>query len=519
MRRSKSLYLLLVSLVLAVYYIVIGIYLNKAGYYNQESLFYIEKARIILNSAGDRLKVMGLTSPLLPFYSAFIFTSINYMLAPLIASALGMAVLFNTMANTMIKKLNNDYYLLLLVIIFLFHPGILYAACSGKSIYLILLFFYLFFLNMVKFYNSNTTFHVSIASICFVLLVFCDYKFIWLALFFIPLVLAISIHTLNLSERESIFRLFLSFNNPSLRRKLINKTFSIYMIIFILPIASMMIYKMLNLTHANDANYFLESPYASWSVLADRIAYSMFNPSVSRILPEISILISLKAILYCPLIILALYLFKHHLYQILTLLTPFGLIEFLRIKYDKVYLAQQYFLIFLVLSLLCIIYKAKPVKKQTTFTLILTLVVLLQLYTGYIFLAKSMIPEEQNFAAALAGNAPKITQQENIDIAAYINNLPPSSRVLVDDAIAYPIVALTDNIKIYTLPYQESYLSAIESPNKYDEYMLVASDTNPVSSYTQLNKLYLQTVRNRGQLGDLQKIYQTDNWVLYRIHL
>jgi len=102
----------------------------------------------------------------------------------------------------------------ILLIIFLLHPGMLFAATSGKSIALIMLFFFMFFFNLLKFYSSNTTFHVSIASISLVLLIFCDYKFIWLTLFFIPLVLSITIKSLNLGEQESIFRLFISFNNP-----------------------------------------------------------------------------------------------------------------------------------------------------------------------------------------------------------------------------------------------------------------------------------------------------------------
>jgi hypothetical protein len=153
--------------------------------------------------------------------------------------------------------------LYLVLIMFFFHPGIIYAACSGKAIYLVLTFFFLFFFNLLKFYRSNTTFHVSIASICLVTLIFCDYRFIWLTLFFVPLVLAISIQSLNLGEKESIFRLFLSFNSPSLRRKLISKTFAIYVILFILPVASVICYKLLNLTHSGDLNYFIEVPTIS----------------------------------------------------------------------------------------------------------------------------------------------------------------------------------------------------------------------------------------------------------------
>ena len=189
--KNQSKYLLLITVLLAVYYVVCGIYLNQLGYYSQEGLFYVEKTKIILDGVGNRLKVMGLTAPLLPFYTSFIFSIKNNILAPLIASSICTAALFYLMAWSLVKRVGDIFYLLVLLIIFLFHPGILYAATSGKSIAMVLIFFFLFFLNLLKFYRSNTTFHVSIASICLVILIFCDYKFIWLTLFFIPLVLFI----------------------------------------------------------------------------------------------------------------------------------------------------------------------------------------------------------------------------------------------------------------------------------------------------------------------------------------
>jgi hypothetical protein len=49
-------------------------------------------------------------------------------------------------------------------------------------------------------------------------------------------------------------------------------------------------------------------------------------------------------------ILIAIYLFRESTYQVLTLLTPFAFIEFLHLKYDKVYLAYQYYMIFVVLA-------------------------------------------------------------------------------------------------------------------------------------------------------------------------
>jgi hypothetical protein len=515
--RKKSTYLILITIVLAAYYLVCGIYLNKLGYFNTETLFYIEKAKIVFEGLGNRLKVMGLTAPILPFYGTFIFTSIDYILAPVIASAIGTALLFYLIAATLLKNVKGDYYLFVLIILFFMHPGILYTACSGKGIYLVLIFFYLFFLNILKFYRSHTTFHVSVASICLVTLTFCDYRFIWLTLFFIPLVLSITIQSLNLSEQESIFRLFLSFNSPSLRRKLINKTFALYIIIFILPIASILCYKLLNLTHANDLNYFIESPYATWNVLTDKLNYDLTTANQSYYIPDVSILVSAKMILYCPLILLAVYLFKENTYQVLTLLTPFGFIEFLRIKYDKINLAHEFYLIFIILALLCIITKSPSFKNQRLLKLLVAAGVLIQLYSGYYFLKNSPIVEEQKFMSILLNPVVNTDQDSNRDIANYINSLPDNSQVLVDDAIAYPIVAFVDNIQKLTLPYQDKFLTSLESPQGYVDYIMIATAKNKMTGYTQLNNKYTEIIKNADAGLSMQKVYETDDWVLYRI--
>ncbi|WP_454803629.1 hypothetical protein [Mucilaginibacter phyllosphaerae] len=516
MKVKGTQYLFILTFILIVYYLVCGIYLNKLGYYNHESLFYIEKAKIVFEGVGNRLKVMGLTSPIIPFYATFIFTPFK-TLAPVMASAIGTAVLFYVIASTVLKRLNDEEYVWLLLIIFLFHPGIIYTAASGKSIYLILIFFFLFFLNLFKFYRSNTTFHVSIASISLVALIFCDYRFIWLTLFFLPMVLSITIHSLNLGEQESIFRLFLSFNSPSLRRKLINKTFALYIILFSLPIAAVLCYQLLNLTHASDLNYFNESPYATWNVLIDKLSFDQLTANTAYHIPETSILLSARVILFAPMLLIAMYLFRESTYQVLTLLIPFVFIEFLHIKYDKVFLAYQYYLIFLILAYLGVVFKAHTVKNHRSFKLLLLITVVFQLYTGWQYLNGSYIAEERSFANVLSKREVEEAQKENMGIATYLNSLPSDANVLIDDAIGYGIIAFTQDIKPVIMPYRGNFLSALESPGRYINYIVVANANNLVAGYTQLNNKYLNSIRKNMSDVNFRKVYQTDNWTVYRV--
>ena len=516
LKLSRERYLLIITILLAIYYLVCGIYLNHLGYFNAESLFFIEKTRITFEGLGNKLKVVGLTSPLLPFYAIFPFTTINSILAPVMASAVGTAILFYLIANTLAKRSTDDFYLFILLVLFLFHPGMLYMGSSGRGVYMSLIFFFMFFLNIFKYYKSNTTFHISIASICLVILIFCDYKFVWLTLFFIPLVFSISVHSLNLGEKESIFRITQSFNSASLRRKLINKTFAVYVIMFALPLASIICYKLLNLTNANDMEYFHESPYATWTVLAERLNFEMLVSSPDFKTPDISLLISAKVLLICPMMLLAIYLFRDRNYQILTMVAPFAFIEFLHIKYEKVALEYEYFLIFIVLALLAVIIKLPSIRNHKTFKIALGIIVVCQLGSGYYYLINSPVTDERNFITMLTGRTPDTQQDENKDMANYINGLPDNSRILVDDAIAYPIVAFIYNVKNLTLPYQESFLSAIETPWDYDNYILIATSKNRINAYSILNPRYGPVI-NMASNNKLQLVYSTPNWALYRL--
>ncbi|MFD2144855.1 hypothetical protein [Mucilaginibacter antarcticus] len=389
---------------------------------------------------------------------------------------------------------------------------------------MVLIFFYMFFLNIFKYYTSNTTFHVSIASICLVLLLFCDYKFIWLTLFFIPLVFSISLQSLNLAEKESIFRMTQSFNSPSLRRKLINKTFALYVILFVLPIASIVCYKLLNLTNANDADYFMNSPYATWTVLAERFIYETVTLNRDFKSPEVSLLISARMIIFCPLMVFAVALFRDKPYQILTLLTPFAFVEFLHIKYDKVFISHQYYLMFLILALLCFIIKVQPVKNTIPLKIVLALIIVVQFGTGYYFLSNSMMEDERNFITTIKNRNIKQEeedeQDENRDMANYINGLPDGTRVMIDDAIAYPIVAFVNNVNDMVLPYQENFISAVETPGQYVSYILIANNRNRLAGYSILNTRYSPVVYQMSNSGNstLEKAYETEHWTLYRLY-
>src|ERR1700744_4695107 len=125
-RISRNGFLLIITAFLAAYYIWVGIYMNGLGYYNAESLFFIEKSRVVFEGIGEKLKIIGLTSPLLPFYGTFMFTLASSLLAPVFASAVGTAVLFYLLASVLVRYHDDVVFLAVILVLFMFHPGIIY---------------------------------------------------------------------------------------------------------------------------------------------------------------------------------------------------------------------------------------------------------------------------------------------------------------------------------------------------------------------------------------------------------
>ncbi len=191
--------------------------------------------------------------------------------------------------------------------------------------------------------------------------------------------------------------------------------------------------------------------------------------------------------------------------------------EFLHIKYEKVFLVNEYYMIFLVLALLCVLYRAQTVRRNGSLKIIVGILTIVQLVTGYIFLSNSTIAEERNFTTTFFQRKMDPAQQENRGLAEYLNKLPKEAHVLVDDATAYPIVAYTKHIQELTLPYQGQFLSAIEAPEKYDDYVLLATQTNEVTGFTQLNDRYVPVIKTANSGIRLRRVYETSDWVLYKI--
>jgi hypothetical protein len=456
-----------------------------------------------------------------------------------LASATFTSLLFFFLLKDFSKSnLQQRFFIPMLALLFVFHPGLIFTGTSGRSIALVLLFFYLVFRSLFVYYKTQTTFSLSMASIYLTCLIFCNYNFIWLLLAFVPFVVLVSLEGLKQATMGSpIIQYYESVNNRSQRRKLTNRTIAIYIILFILPIGAVYLFKLLNQVHAGNGTYFLTSQYANWSITGTESLGSIFTGADAaktetssfigaNVLAQSQIVFQGYILLLTPLLILVFAIFRGRLYELLTLIAPFILVSILLLD-NQTYLTIEYYLIFLVLALIGIYYYTG--KKYTSRKLypVIMIITLLNIFAGIFYFKKTSDREERLFFAAIKSASSKWHDErvvtEEYRMAAYITSLMNTERILgngkilMDDAAAYPIIAqmkkLGSNV---ILPVSNNFITVAENPRTEAKYICIAKDKNRLKSFTILNNYNLAKIKNLESINTVI-MFETENWAVYRL--
>jgi len=401
LRRYISIFL---GLFMLIYFIVLAWLLHRAGYENSEALFYAEKVKLLFEADENTLLTIGTTYPTITFLTAVIFTPFGYPFAPVLASIVFTTILFFTVISDFSKSaLPRRVFIPMIFLLFVFHPGILFAATSGRGVAAIMLFFYLVFRSLFRYYQTQTTFYLSMASIYLTCLVFCDYNFIWLIFAFFPFIFLVSLDGLKISrEQPRVIQYFETLNNRSQRRKLVNRTVALYIVIFLLPFCALYLFRTLNYYHAGYATYFLNSQYANWHVVGTETMGSLINTGYidNIVVEQYQLVYQAYVLLLTPLLILVFFMFKGTTYELFTLLAPFILMSVLLLDVQR-YITIEYYIIFLALALIGMcFYAGKKYKSKIQYPIIIA-VTLLNIFTGIVYFKHTKDREENRFFTAL----------------------------------------------------------------------------------------------------------------------
>lgn len=510
------------SLLLVIYYVVLSWLLNRIGFEHSERLFYAEKLKLLFEYNENTLLTLGTTFPTTSFLINVIFSPFGYLFAPVASSIVLMSFLFFFIAKDINgSALPHRTLFLSLLALFLVHPQFVYAAISGRNIAAIMLFTYLLFRSLFFYYQNQTTYYLSLASLYLGALIFSEIKFLWMILGFLPFVVLVSIEGIKTAKGEPmVFQYYQALNNRSLRRKLVNRTVSLYFILYLLPLAAVFLFRVLNQSHAGDPTYFLSSQYSNWRVTGvSTITNILERGSGANLSKQTQIIFPLFTIFLAPIFISAMLLFKGKLYELLTIFTPliFTSIVLIDIQY---YLTAEYFVIIPVLAFIGFNF-ASGVKLNRFMSSIIILIGLgLTLIGGFYYFKETSDFEEQRFTKMITettnwGTVKKDSEEKVL--ADYIATVKSASRpVLIDDAAAYGVVAHLPTLEGLVMPLQKNFITVIENPALSVEYILIAKRHNLKHNFTAMNAYNMIVMRDRLNLRS-NRVFETENWIVYSI--
>ncbi len=512
-----------IALFLLVYYILLSWLLHRTGFEHSEAMFVAEKIKLLFEAQENTLLTLGTTFPSLIFLSSVIFVPFGYPFAPVLASVSFTVLLFFFLLNDFSKSsmLPRRVFIPMILILFLFHPGLIYAAISGRGVGAILFFFYMVMRSLFKYYVSQTSFYLSMASIYLSCLVFSDYNFIWMLLAFFPFIFLVSLDGLKIAKDQPlVIQYFEALNNRSQRRKLANRTIALYIIIFLLPIGALYLFRTLNYTHAGDATYFLTSQYANWHVIGNNSVGNLIaSGDVQNALVQSHIVFQVYVLLLTPMLLLVFFIFKGTIYELFTLLAPFILLSILLLD-NQYYITVEYYLIFLVLGLLGIFYYAgKRFNIKYLYPIIIA-VAILNVFTGIFYFKHSGDEEELAFFSSLKkikNFSDERTTSEEYQLAAYISDIADDThKILMDDAAAFRIMAHLRTLRPVIMPVNNNFITVAENPRLGAKFICVAKSTNNLRGFTVLNDYNIHQMELKREFKPVI-MFETEHWAIYKI--
>ncbi|WP_231426297.1 hypothetical protein [Pedobacter sp. Leaf250] len=517
-RRTSTDQLYIISILLFGYYLFIAHKLFFAGVYSNEGLFFAEKGALLVEGNSDSVKLMGLTFPQVPFMLTFLFSIFNSTFAPFVTSAVGTAALFFIIIRSIREYPNSSWLFLGVLLTFVFHPAFIFIAVSGKSAYLCLIFFYLFISSLFRYFHSNTSYHISVASIYFALLIFCWFKFVWLTLFLLPVIFFAALQSMQILQNEPLDKIAFAFNKISVRRKLVNKTLAVYLIIFLLPLVAIFIFRLLNLSYTGDANYYIDSPYANYTSIINQTENFNGFPDIkfNSVFPEVNFLITIRILLFAPLLLICLGMHKSMSRNVMVVFALFFLMEFLKMKYPGVYIPIQFYALFICVCWAIILNSRNTRIFRYTKQFYLVLI-LLQIITGYLLTSSSLIPEERKYINAITSMlmCKPIDVDDDKVLSDAIKKIDVKKGILSDDATSYRVIALTGSANCFLTPGEGKFLAAFGQPQDNVSYVLISKEQNPFNGFGLLDQHTLISWKNKGIR--LKRVVESRNWELYAI--
>jgi len=484
---SSKLIFFIIWFVYLVFYSLATTIIRENGYLNFEPLFITSHINTLFDR-GELVKNLFLSYPVLTNVLAYPFSVFSAIDAPFFASIFYTS-LFTTTVVTIVGNKNNKVVKTLLFLYFLFSPITFYAATSGTSLYAFYILYFLIFSYLFNYIKKFTTYHITILSIVLSLVVFLDYRILWILLILIFHAFAFSVYGIKGLLTNPSVKYVKITQNSSLRRKYIGHLNSLVFIVGFFPLATLLIYLFINYLMGDNSHYFYETLTARWNGNHDLSLLNKENLITNldeKAVNEFSFLFVVSFI--TPLFLFQLVdNYKKEL-KVLVLMSVPALLYVL-VRESKIeYMGLHYYILLLGVAIASISTASNGcLSKNRSRYIVYTFMFLLSIYGECNYLKKSIYSSEEIFYNSVVEHKNNKELEDFKAAGIFLKyNTPENSKVLCDRSIMYPVIAYSARNNKFISNVSEKYKLAIREPAKYCNYLILS---NHKSSLYFLDKL------------------------------
>jgi hypothetical protein len=144
----------------------------------------------------------------------------------------------------------------------------------------------------------------------------------------------------------------------------------------------------------------------------------------------------------------------------------------------------------------------------------------LTLVGGFYYFSQTADFEEQHLVKIVTEKKlwpeEKVVTEDKI-LAEYITSIKTEDRpLLIDDAVAYGIIAHLPNLNHLVMPLQKNFITVIENPALSVQYILIAKFNNLRHNFTAMNAYNMVQMKTRLNLKS-NRVFETENWIVYSV--
>lgn len=497
-------------------YLTMAYLLRANGYYHYESLFFTEKVLVLSDQVHPKFNLMGFSYPTLQFVvCAFLFW-FKPIWIPVLASSAGISLLLCMVLH---YQWRHQFPMLMKVATLLFfwiNPVLVYLAVSGSSVYLSLILFYVFVLSLFQYLDDLTTYRLATAALCLPLILFANYRLMWCILFLLPFIVMVSLHSLGIKNQTLYQQVETALNNRSLRRKFIGKSYSILIILLFLPACSIFFFLLINNLYTSNPYFFLENPNSTWNSLDVLRFFEFGSDRMFNFFSIDTLFVLWRSLLFCPLFFVLLFWQGKQFYRMLIAGGVIALLLFLHQTYGFFTITSEYLVLYLSFALVMLLYAVKESRQMKGASVAACVLLGLCVISGYFYMQHSSYKPEHLFIDAWKQPVNQTELEESKAVAAYLSeHVPANKRILIDDAVLYPVVAFSGRTDFLILHYHRDFLAILQDAEKYCDYIVLPDEYSELGSLDIINQ-YHKGMYSVGR-DYLKLVFKTKGYRVYQV--